>query len=112
MIIGNYSYNKKELGEKMNIDKIQTEVLQDFDFVRVQLAMENSNWTWAQHDGARVPTAEELKVFALNLIKQVIKEAKETQDSVNIRSGGFSVTAFNSGVVGLEFVLEFCCVKG
>ena len=94
----------------MDIEKIQQKLLQDFDFERVHNIMVATNWEWALVDGGRVPEIDELKVFALRLVRETIQSSESNQGIAVHASGGFSVTVLN-GVVRLEFIVESCGVS-
>ena len=95
----------------MNIDTIQTKFLQDFDFDRVHKVMEALGWTWAQHDGCRTPTVDELKLFALGLVRQAIQDSEKTKKPSDLSSGGFVARVCASGTIELQFAVETCRVR-
>lgn len=93
----------------MDIDKIQAEVLRDFDFNKVHKIMTLLNWTWVQYNGNRIPTVDELKLFALALVRQTVQEAKKIKQSAALSSGGFFASVAGNDIE-LKFVLESCLI--
>jgi hypothetical protein len=54
------------------------------------------NWTWFPQN--KVPTIEELKKEARSLLRQVQAEFKETNEFINIETGGFVAEATRFGI--------------
>ena len=94
----------------MELEKIQKEILANFDFKRVHDAMVALNWEWAQPSGLRVPELDEIKTFALLLIRQAFQERKTESGYIRLSGGGFSVAITKENHVELQFVIEDCRV--
>lgn len=58
-------------------------LLDSFNFDRVEKVMIATDWKWARHDGLRIPTQDEMKSLALNLLISAECEGRE------MSSGGF-----------------------
>ena len=90
----------------MTVDEIQKQILADFDFELVKAVMTAIGWKWSLANGDfRVPTEDEMKAFALRLIRDVVDGAERTNARFGISSGGFCVVA-DGGKVSLDFVVE------
>lgn len=78
----------------MNTEIID-EILDEFDFERVQRTMKALDWTWYGSDG--VPTIGEIRRRARELLRELIKDNHRC-----IASGGLYAYK-EDGVVGLRF---------
>jgi len=73
------------------------EILDNFDFDKVQSVMQHLNWRWSLGNNViQVPTVDELKDMA----KQLLEDADA--NSHNIGSGGFEAEK-----IGDELTLKF-----
>ena len=78
------------------------EILNNFDFKKVNQAMKLLNWKWFYKESEdKIPTITQLKKEAKNLLKQVIDCSEYSVCS----TGGF-VARKEFGYLLLEFVLE------
>lgn len=86
-------------------------VIENFDFEKCQKVMEFLDWKWVLLDA--VPSSDDLKIFAENLIRDAIrftKEEKKWNQPYWISSGGLKVTVkknrYNQiNKIYLEFIL-------
>jgi hypothetical protein len=92
----------------MTVEEVQKQIVAEFDFERVKTVMTAIDWKWSFPSGDfRVPTEDEMKSFALRLVRDVIVGAKKTKQRFGLSSGGFSAIAYGEGdKVTLEFVVE------
>lgn len=65
------------------------DILDEFDFHKVQKAMEALNWTWATSDG--VPTIGELRRCARRLLNYAVQVDSSFPD-YSTATGGFEVS--------------------
>ena len=84
-------------------------ILDDFDFYRVQKAMQALNWTWAS-TGAEVPDIGDLRRVARQLLNQVYV-ALDVQDEFSVATGGFKAegrmfTRSNKKYLRLDFIIS------
>ena len=68
----------------MNENDIIEDILDEFDFGRVQQVMEHLNWTW--YDSAGVPTLGHMRKTARRLMRECIKH-----EDYYTATGGFFV---------------------
>jgi hypothetical protein len=73
------------------------EVMDNFDFAKVQRAMRLLNWTW--HD-VGIPKEYDLKVTVRDLIKSL-----ESENCNEIATGGF-IVRYNNNCLRVIFSLE------
>ena len=80
-------------------DKIETEVLDHFDFAEVHKVMELLEWTWhdaAEADGWGVPAQYEIRQKARRLLREcadrLIRYPDQEEQSVS--TGGLKATAY------------------
>jgi len=91
------------------------DIMDDFDFIKVQTVMEALNWQWA---GKGVPSIKQLKETAVYLLKGAAElrlgdylESHWEQGIIN-STGGFQATAYcdenktKITMLDLRFVLE------
>ena len=62
------------------------ELINNFDFERIEKMMHAVDWMWAMHDGLRFPTIDEMRDKCINLLFS----AKRDYDVVS--SGGFQAS--------------------
>lgn len=78
------------------------DLINDFNFERIEKMMHAVDWKWAMYDGLRFPTIDEMRDKCINLLFN----AKRNKDTVS--SGGFeaSYTTNTDGddVLVLRFV--------
>lgn len=74
----------------------------NFDFKKVESYMRLTNWTWAMGDEQRVPTLEEIKTCAYDLLNSL--EDYESYAS----TGGFTASShcWDKGTIILTFDIE------
>ena len=84
---------------KENIDKI----INNFDFEKVHEVMNFLGWEW--HPLNKVPSIDELKKQARELLEQICAEP----DIHNISTGGFEVI-LHRDILTLKFVIEECFI--
>lgn len=82
------------------------EILEEFDFVKVNKVMEFLNWTWY---GGDVPNIAKLILQASELLEEVYSEVEKTKEDSFRGTGGFEARGFyekNKICLKLSFVLE------
>jgi len=84
---------------KRKKNSIINQLINNFDFKTVRIAMEIKEWEWGNLD--RTPTIDELKEFAKELIGKTIDENCDSAST-----GGFKVEKEGNGVYSLSFILE------
>ena len=88
---------------KATQDRID-EIMDNFDFAKVEQAMKAVNWTWASTDG--VPEQYELRREARRLLKDVAsKNVRESDMRYAVATGGFKATKYFDGELQLDFIL-------
>lgn len=89
---------------KRQTDDLIDDILENFNFEKVNIAMKFLDWRWASI--GRVPTINELKESAREQLQNCIKEAKDNKTEFYISSGGLkSFYSFDENFLELEFVL-------
>ena len=88
----------KELS-KAEKQRMINNVLDSFDFVKVQKAMKAVNWTWATCNG--VPSIRALMAKAEDLLWQVLNN----DEMQNISTGGLTAELYDD-VLSLTFTFE------
>jgi len=96
---------------EINLERAKKDILTNFDFDFVHTVMAASCWRWALSDGYRVPTVDELRVYALSLVREAANDFA-AHGKAAISGGGFSVTISEGGLVCVDFVVESCSVPG
>lgn len=87
--------------------KLQVEVImQDFDFENVHRIMKFLNWKWATSDGMKVPSIENMKKTAQELLDDVVEESAKTPEHNYIETGGFRASYSNINGMSLQFIAE------
>ena len=84
----------------MKTKKAIKKILKNFDFGKVHRVMESLNWTWVDSKDGGVPTIEELKAQAKDLLTKV------TEGEFSIISCGGFEAEYRDKVLTLKFVLE------
>jgi hypothetical protein len=103
--------------EKLEIYQKHTdEIMDNFDFSKVQKVMELIDWKWGIHPNNYVPNEAELRSSARSLIKNCIKALSEfNTDRAFSACGGFVVEVFEipddfdldeDSAIALTFELE------
>ena len=84
--------------------KLKTRKEYDENLVKV---IDKTTWKMCLTRGYDIPTIEELKEFALTLMKNIIKLAKTNPDEefFQVKSGPFVVT-YRHGILQLDAVIE------
>ncbi|NBW56914.1 hypothetical protein EBR43_03855 [bacterium] len=78
------------------------DVLDNFNFENVHVAMTVLKWTWSLENGLEVPSKAQLRRMARSLLKDVITKSYE-----KVGSGGFEASFDKeSRHLALSFVLE------
>jgi hypothetical protein len=93
---------------QLKIELIQTKIdniMDNFNFDRVEKAMKATNWTWGGAENG-IPTQSELRQRARSLLKEVSTK-NVTEDSFRwyIATGGFKATKYYDGELELEFIM-------
>jgi aerobic-type carbon monoxide dehydrogenase small subunit (CoxS/CutS family) len=93
--------------EDVNLCASVPNILESFDFEKVHKVMTFLDWRWADHN--RVPTVEELKSAAYELMHESIRlfaENGRPQSGMCVSTGGFSanVVVFSSGHTRLQLL--------
>ena len=92
---------KKQL--TMQQDKID-DIMDNFNFNKVETIMKATNWTWASTHG--VPVEHELRKQARELLKSVSQHyVSELGFRYAISTGGFKATKYYDGELELEFIV-------
>ena len=84
-------------------DKID-DIMDNFDFNKVETVMKATNWTWASTHG--VPVEHELRKQARELLKSVSQHyVSELGFRYAISTGGLKATKYYDGELELEFIV-------
>ena len=84
-------------------DKID-DIMDNFDFNKVETVMKATNWTWVSTHG--VPVEHELRKQARELLKSVSQHyVSELGFRYAISTGGFKATKYYDGELELEFIV-------
>ena len=84
-------------------DKID-DIMDNFDFNKVETVMKATNWTWASTHG--VPVEHELRKQARELLKSVSQHyVSQLGFRYAISTGGFKATKYYDGELELEFIM-------
>lgn len=91
--------------DNRTVEKIRTnfrDALADFSFIKVYDVMHYLNWTWG--GARRPPEYSEM----MGVVKMLFEDALEDYrgEMISTSSGGFEITIYNSGNVGIRFVLS------
>lgn len=87
--------------------KTVQEIIDDFDFFRMQRAMEAWGWKWTSCEG--VPEAEDIRAEARRLLRELWwDETSPDSGIVSVRTGGLGAyLVFDEGeTVGARLVFE------
>jgi hypothetical protein len=84
----------------MKYEDAINDIMNRFDFNEVHEAMTRMNWVWGYVDGNRVPSVQELRRSALDLLQRTARNAAKAQkdphslnqDYFSLETGGFKVT--------------------
>lgn len=95
---------KLELEQYKRADLVD-EVLCNFNFFRVQSAMEALDWRWARCNG--VPDIMTMRAVCDVLLKRAYDEVRAGAPEYEIASGGFHVYATTKQDGDIAFNLEF-----
>lgn len=95
--------NENELSDKVE------DVLDEFDFHKVQKVMEFLEWKWAKSDG--VPTVGELRKRARNLLRDSASKALFRNEFCSTETGGLRAECWPAEegddiALRLSFILE------
>ena len=84
-------------------DKID-DIMDNFNFNKVETIMKATNWTWASTHG--VPVEHELRKQARELLKSVSQHyVSQLGFRYAISTGGFKATKYYDGELELEFIM-------
>ena len=84
-------------------DKID-DIMDNFDFSKVETVMKATNWTWVSTHG--VPVEHELRKQARELLKSVSQYyVSELGFRYAISTGGLKATKYYDGELELEFIV-------
>ena len=87
----------------MHQDKID-DIMDNFDFSKVETVMNATNWAWASTHG--VPVEHEIRKQARELLKSVSQHyVSELGFRYAIYTGGFKATKYYNGELELEFIV-------
>ena len=86
------------------VNRVVDEILDNFDFKKVQLCMWTLDWKWYE---SHVPSVEELRKAGRELLLSL---CAETEPEAAASCGGF-VAYKSRGEVHLAFELESCAVE-
>lgn len=89
---------EKELYQ--HIDMIN-EIMDNFDFHRVEDVMHHLHWEWADNDSMYVPDETAIRKFARTLICEAIKQHS------TIESGGFAAIYYGNDDGTFDIRLDF-----
>lgn len=84
-------------------EKHVQEIMDNFDFTKVERVMNHLNWTW--FDSEKPPTISRLKSSAKKLLEDVYDTKTPDDQIYSISSGGFKAIKMNN-FLDLEFVLS------
>ena len=89
-----------------NLQKHTDEVMDEFDFGKVQKTMEFLGWEWARAEEG-VPTNGELRRQVRDLMAQAYDYATKSGEDYKVGTGGFDVRYFyDDDFFQVEFVLS------
>ena len=96
----------KKLSNKQ-IESIN-EVMDNFDFERVEKVMNCLEWSWGIGHNEHVPDIYEIKRFARQLLADTIIGFSHLIDdkSLSLSTGGFVATSYRDGSLSLSFVVD------
>lgn len=78
------------------------DALADFSFVRIYDVMHYLAWTW--HGKRESPSYKEMQELVEELFESTIEDFKGQM--ISSSSGGFEITIYTTGKVGIRFVLN------
>jgi hypothetical protein len=89
------------------------DIMERFDWERVQRTMKALNWTWARSH-PDVPTIDQLKSTARECLEQVVRTYKESPGWNFVATGGFyaRIYDFKAGNTELNLAFEVETVRG
>lgn len=76
-----------------NKTKAISNILDNFNFIKVHKTMEFLNWGWAEYDGLEVPPISRLVTKAWSMLDDVYDLASREKVTCHISTGGLKVTA-------------------
>jgi hypothetical protein len=96
--------------KKLNNEQIKTinNVMDNFDFERVEKVMDCLEWSWGVGHDEHVPDIYEIKQFARHLLADTIIRLSHLIEnkSLSLSTGGFVATSYRDGSLSLSFVVE------
>lgn len=98
--------------DKITLEKMRGNIIENFDFKRVYTVMKALDWRWAcVCDNTRVPMVDEIMESAKRLLDEVIESHLEDGENHQISTGGFEVAiniCEDDGIpdLSLKFVVE------
>lgn len=83
------------------------EIMDCFDFGKVEIAMKALNWSWIGSDNP-TPLEYELRKHARKLLKKVMDYAKENDHGMTHATGGFIASSkkYEDGSISLKLAFE------
>ncbi len=75
----------------MELERQVEEILTNYDFERVHKVMKLLNWEWGTGKTAAVPDINQIKRFAVDLMRKAFRVWEDCQETTWIGSGGFWV---------------------
>lgn len=95
-------------------DRIETEILDHFDFNKVQKVMEHLDWTWFQI-GDEVPTVSDIRKKARELLRECADKLLDNPDDnfpdFVVGTGGLYATAYRGGDGSIEYFKLYFAVE-
>lgn len=83
------------------------EIIENFNFDKVHMAMTMLDWKWAGENGDAVPSMKELKDTARRLLTEAYKDGVEPDYAYNVvATGGFEAYIYDNNAMELKFVLD------
>lgn len=98
--------------DKITLEKMRGNIIENFDFKRVYTVMKALDWRWAcVCDNTRVPMVDEIMESAKRLLDEVIESHLKDGENQHISTGGFEASLTvceEDGIpdLSLKFVVE------
>lgn|SRR5512133_1040231 len=81
------------------------DVIDNFDFKKVRKVMKALNWCWVGRDDNKPPSKDELRVIAIDVLSDVVKDYNSSKKRSFSGTGGFEAVA-SKQCLSLMFVVE------
>ena len=79
-------------------------ILEEFRFEQVHAVMEELEWEWSDID--RVPTVEDLRCVAYDIMSECISHWVDNDKKFNMSAGGLYASISKKGKLSLRFSIE------